>query len=470
MAPEAGHVLELNWQDPVSVFQAFKHDPGTVWLDSQGEGPRARFSYLCVSPFEMHDQGSGFAILDNFLHRFSGLAIDAPVPFAGGAAGFLAYESAAQLENISRHASAGIPDHFIGFYDLVFAWDHLQNRFWLISTGLPETDPAARAALAAARQAQILSHKLPLPLAGEATGLPRSCGKGEGSRPAKDHPLPNLLWHQEIPRALHEARVAQAIAYIRAGDIFQANITAGFSARIPENLSPADIHLALRASNRAPYGAFLAYGKHVAIASVSPERFVGVSQGGSIEARPIKGTRARSRHPQVDAALADELLNSVKDRAENLMIVDLLRNDIGRVAQFGSIRVPELARLETFPHIHHLVSCVRGQLRPGATAADLLRVCFPGGSITGAPKIRAMQIIHDIEQIARGPYCGSIFWLGADGAMDSSILIRTATITQNTIRIAAGGGIVADSDPAGEYEEMMLKARPLLTALGTPPE
>ncbi len=430
------------------MFLAFQHDPHLVWLDSQGPSARARYSYLCVAPFEVHDGGSPFSVLDDFASRFHTPQSEAPVPFAGGAVGFLGYESADWLERVPRHANPGIADFCVGFYDVVFAWDHLAHRLRLISSGLPEAVANARAARARTRAEAILQR---LDTGGEAPPGPQT-----------------LPWQQHAPRRLHQSRVTRAIAYIEAGDIFQANITARFSAARPPDLSPAAIHLALRAANPAPYGAFLACGK-LAIASVSPERFLSLSAAGDIETRPIKGTARRAENPAEDAALASALLASAKDRAENLMIVDLLRNDIGRVASFGSVHVPELARLESFANIHHLVSCVRGTLRADATAADLLRAAFPGGSITGAPKLRAMEIIHELEASPRGPYCGSIFWLGTNGAMDSSITIRTATITEDSILIQAGGGIVADSDPAAEYEEALIKARPLLHALGMPP-
>ncbi len=444
--PHPAVVLDLAWQDPAEVFLCFQHDPHIAWLDSQEAGPRGRYSYLCVSPFDVHDRGSPFSVLENFSNRFADPLICAPVPFAGGAVGFLGYESASWLEHVPRHASPGIPDFCIGFYDVVFAWDHLMRRLWLISSGLPETATHLRTIRARARAETML----------------RRLTDGGVPPPAPK----NLTWQQHVPRPLHESRVARAIAYIEAGDIFQANITARFSAVKPAELSPTAIHLALRGTNHAPYGAYLACG-HFAIASVSPERFISLSAAGEIESRPIKGTARRGDNPADDAACAAALLASSKDHAENLMIVDLLRNDIGRVARFGSVHVPELARLETFARIHHLVSCVRGTLRPGATAADLMRATFPGGSITGAPKIRAMEIIHEIEGVPRGPYCGSIFWLGLDGAMDSSITIRTATITPDNVIIQAGGGIVADSDPAAEYEEVMVKVGPLLHALGT---
>jgi len=441
----SGVVVELPWQDPATAFLAFQNDPYCVWFDAQGCGERARTSTLCVSPFEVHASGSPFAILDEFLKRFGGQATLGPTQFAGGAAGFIGYECASLLERVPRHPAQGIPDFCIGFYDVVLAWDHQDHRSWLISSGLPETGAPARLARARARAKAVLRRL-----------------QGGGQAPSFPKPL---LWRRESPRGTHEWRVARARAYIHAGDIFQANIAARFSAPKPRDLSPAAIHLALRAENPAPYGAYLACGDH-AIASVSPERFIGVSSAGEIETRPIKGTARRAQNAAEDLDLARALLASSKDRAENLMIVDLLRHDIGRVARFGSVHVPELARLESFPHVHHLVSSVRGTLRAGANAADLMRAAFPGGSITGAPKIRAMEIIHELEPASRGPYCGSVFWLGADGAMDGSIAIRTATITPHSVIIQAGGGIVADSDPAAEYEEVMIKAGPLLRALG----
>jgi para-aminobenzoate synthetase component 1 len=461
--------IELPWRAPETVFRHFARDPHLAWLDSQAGGPRARFSYLAPSPAEIfcppgaparapHPKPSPpagaprrvitenpFTAIQDFQTAYAAAPVDAPVPFAGGLIGFLGYESGAVLENTPRHRFAG-PDFAFGLYDALFAWDHAQTRLWLISNGLPETTPAARAARAE-RRAQALLGRLNAP-------------------PPPLPPPPALDFRAAIPRGVHEARTARIIAYIEAGDIFQANLTARFLAP-RAGAHPAALHLALRAANPAPFGAYLACGDRLAIASVSPERFLTLSPAGAIEARPIKGTRPRAATPEADAALAAELQASAKDRAENLMITDLLRNDIGRVARIGSIHVPELAALESFPHIHHLVSCVRGTLRPGATAADLLRATFPGGSITGAPKIRAIEIIHELEQAPRGPYCGSLFWLGEDGAMDSSILIRTAVITPRHVTIQAGGGIVADSNPAAEYEELLTKARPLLAALST---
>jgi para-aminobenzoate synthetase component 1 len=457
--------IELPWRAPDSVFRRFAADPHLAWLDSQTTGPRARYSYLAPGPASFIAGGGAdvrgehpwpgashaappaarnpFAWLDRFQSAYAPAPVSAPVPFAGGVIGFLGYECGAVLERTPRHDTLG-PDFALGLYDTVFAWDHAETRFWLISNGMPETAPAARMARAE-RRARTMLDRLGAP-------VPRlACA-------------PALDFHPAVSRATQEARIARAIAYIEAGDIFQANITAGFRAA-RAGAHAASLYAALRANNPAPFGAYLACGADFALASVSPERFLTLSPAGEIEARPIKGTRARGAWPGADAALAAELQASAKDRAENLMIADLLRNDIGRVARIGSVHVPLLAALESFAHVHHLVSCVRGRLRPGLTATDLLRATFPGGSITGAPKIRAIEIIHELEQQARGPYCGSLFWLGEDGAMDSSILIRTAVITRDEVTIQAGGGIVADSDPALEYEELLTKATPLLAAL-----
>jgi para-aminobenzoate synthetase component 1 len=215
----------------------------------------------------------------------------------------------------------------------------------------------------------------------------------------------------------------------------------------------------------APFSAFLDLGGGRAIASASPERFLSLDASGHVETRPIKGTRPRGSNAEEDARLRWELAQSAKDRAENLMIVDLLRNDLSRVSTPGSVRVPSLCEVESFSAVHHLVSSIQADLAPGKGAVDLLMASFPGGSVTGVPKIRAMEIIQELEPARRGPYCGAIAWLGWDGAMDSSIVIRTVAMAGRDIVVQAGGGIVADSDPAAEYEETLVKARPLLTAL-----
>ena len=262
--------------------------------------------------------------------------------------------------------------------------------------------------------------------------------------------------------ALYVAAVRRAVEYIHAGDCFQVNL----SQRLLTPLagSPLDLYGRLRERNPAPFAGYFDLGEF-RIASASPERFLQASHTGEVETRPIKGTRPRGRTPEEDRRLAAELLASPKDRAENVMIVDLMRNDLGRVCEFGSVAVQDLCRLESYPTVHHLVSEVRGRLRRGLTAVDLLEAAFPGGSVTGAPKVRAMEIIAELEPTARGPYCGSLGWLGFDGAMDTNILIRTFTVGRGWAQFPVGGGIVADSDPQREYEETLHKAEGLLRAL-----
>jgi len=255
--------------------------------------------------------------------------------------------------------------------------------------------------------------------------------------------------------------VRRAIEYIHAGDCFQVNLAQRLL--YPWQKPPVELYRRLRRCNPAPFAAYLDMGDF-ALASASPERFLRV-QKGEVQTCPIKGTRPRRPNRQEDEAQARELLASGKDRAENIMIVDLLRNDLGRVCQYGSVHVSAVCRLESYEYVHHLVSEVRGRLRAGLGPIDLMRAAFPGGSVTGAPKIRAMEIIAELEPTARGPYCGSLAYIGFDGSMDSNILIRTCTIGGGWVQFPVGGGIVADSVPRREYEETWHKAKGLLRAL-----
>jgi para-aminobenzoate synthetase component 1 len=280
--------------------------------------------------------------------------------------------------------------------------------------------------------------------------------------PAIQHPLPALPGlASNFTRLGFLDAIRRGIEYVYAGDCFQVNL----SQRLlhPATLPPLELYGRLRQRNPAPFAGYLDLGDFV-VASASPERFVRV-RAGEVETRPIKGTRPRGRTPQEDQARAEELLRSAKDRAENVMIVDLLRNDLGRVCAYGSVRVGEVCRLETYPTVHHLVSEVRGRLRPGLGPVDLLRASFPGGSVTGAPKVRAMEIIALLEPTARGAYCGCLGYVGFDGTADTNILIRTFTMGGGWIQFPVGGGIVADSDPVAEYTETLDKAEGLLRAL-----
>jgi para-aminobenzoate synthetase component 1 len=256
--------------------------------------------------------------------------------------------------------------------------------------------------------------------------------------------------------------IARVREYILAGDIYQANLSQRLEAPLRE--STWELYLRLRAQNPAPFAAFLDF-PAATVLSASPERFLRVDVDGAVETRPIKGTRPRGVGPEHDAALGLALSESAKDRAENLMIVDLLRNDLSRVCSPGTVRVPELFALERHPTVHHLVSTVVGTLAPGTDALDLLRAAFPGGSITGAPKVRAMEIIAELEPSRRGVYCGSVGYWSVTGELDTSIAIRTFVALDGRVYFSAGGGIVADSDPEQEYRETLDKARALIDAL-----
>lgn len=462
------HIQEIAWGDPAEVFAVWSDDPYVAWLDSAAAtDSRSRYSYLCVRPFQvLHAKGNRvtvneaavegdpFRALQRELARWRLEPGQAPVPFAGGAVGFLGYELGRHLEHLpQRHADdLGIPDIAVAFYDVVLAFDGIARRCWLISSGFPETDPTARRRRATARADAVL-HRLKTVTAVSLIG---------GGKPVK------TVWRPELTRPEYESRVAHVLDYIRAGDIFQANFTMRYLTPRPPAWRAADLYMRLRALNPAPFAAFLGCGPRLALASASPERFLQLDTSGRVETRPIKGTRPRHPDPEADAAAWHDLAVSEKDRAENLMIVDLMRNDIGRVAEIGSVTVPSLFEIESFASVHHLVSAVEGRLRPGLGPVDLLGATFPGGSVTGAPKVRAMEIIDELEVARRGPYCGTIAWIGFDGTMDSSIVIRTVVITPELLVAQAGGGIVADSDPAGEYEEQWVKVCPLLHALGMP--
>ncbi len=402
--------------------------------------------------------GDALGALRQVLAPFKAAPVPGLPPFQGGFAGYIGYEFGSTLERLSPPPSdgLGIPDLALGLYDWTLAWDHLERRAWLISTGLPEHGEARRRR-AGLRMVEVLERL---------HGVGTTSASALGQQPAlaanlvrqRETELSSSLSHDEyldVVRRVHE--------YILAGDIYQANITQRFRMAIDED--PWTLYKRLRANNPAPFSAFLEFGS-LAIASVSPERFLRLASDGVVEARPIKGTRPRGVTNDDDEALAQELLHSEKDRAEHVMIVDLMRNDLSRVCATGTVRVPELFALERYATVHHLVSTVTGELRPDCDAIDLLRATFPGGSITGAPKIRAMEIIAALEPVRRDVYCGTIAYLGLDGALDASIVIRTAVIKDGQAYCSAGGGIVVDSEPEAEYIESWNKARGLLDVLG----
>ncbi len=447
--------------DPLRWAAALRPAGGLAFFDSAlPHETLGRYSFVMADPFHRlvadGDRvtldgavvaGDPFSALADLMARYRLQTVPGLPPFQGGVAGSFGYGLRHHVERVPRHRrdDQDIPDLLLGAYDLVVAIDHVAGQGWLISSGLPAQGPA-RQRRARARMAWALDL------------FDRTVDTTSGSTWA-------IAARPELSGAEYKAMVRKTIDYIEAGDIYQANITQRFRARLHAGIDRLDLYRALRRRNPATFATFLEFGD-VAILSSSPERFLSLRDG-QVETRPIKGTRPRGRNSVEDQAFATELLASEKDRAENLMIVDLLRNDISRVCRMGSVKVPVLWGLESYATVHHLVSVVTGEMLPDKSAVDLLRATFPGGSVTGAPKVRAMEIIAELEPSARGPYCGAIGYLGFDGSLDSNIVIRTYCIKGDDLSFQVGGGIVADSDPTLELEESLTKAKALIETLAS---
>ncbi|SEI48730.1 aminodeoxychorismate synthase component I [Pseudomonas sp. NFR16] len=431
--------------DPTGYFALIRHAPGAVLLDSgRPEADRGRFDILSAWPLETFvptDGENGDAFLQRLRSALAGLGDAAlpdssPLPFAGGLIGYLAYDFGRLLEPLPSLASDDLhlPGARLGLYPWALISDHQTRTSQLVFH--PALDAAERQRLI-----------------GLFTG------------PAAEHDASFKLsapFAADIDADQYRRAIERIHAYIQAGDCYQVNFAQRFRAAYQGD--PWSAYGALRKACPTPFAGYLGLPGGNAVLSLSPERFVRVSHR-QVETRPIKGTRPRGRDAAEDAAYAQELLRSPKDRAENLMIVDLLRNDLGRSCRIGSVKVPELFSLETYPNVHHLVSAVTGELADAHDALDLIAGSFPGGSITGAPKIRSMQIIDELEPTRRALYCGSLLYLDVRGEMDSSIAIRSLLAQDGQIACWGGGGIVADSQWEAEYQESMTKVRVLLKTL-----
>lgn len=460
------------------VLRRLAHLPGLVCFDSATPGGvLGRHSFVAVDPFanvriaaaDVAYGTDGLRQLAELMAPLSGEASgvqtvpDLP-PFQGGAAGVLSYELGRSLERLPspRWDEFQLPAMVMGIYDRVLAWDHVKGKCWIISQGLPETDRQSRRERAVWRLRELLEI-LEVDVPQSSVDVAR--GNEQHKTVSREQLAPQFAVEErqqvtsDFSREVYLSAVARAVEYIHAGDVFQVNLSQRLLRSVSE--SPLDTYLRLRKRNAAPFAGYCDLGG-AQVMSSSPERFISVKATGQVETRPIKGTRQRSDDPAVDRQLAEELLAHPKDRAENVMIVDLLRNDLSQVCEDQSVKVPTLCGLESYKHVHHLVSVVQGKLAGAKTPIDLLRAAFPGGSITGAPKVRAMEIIAELEPTARGPYCGSMAYIGFDGAMDSNILIRTLVSAGGWLQGSVGGGIVADSDPAAEYEETWHKAAGLI--------
>ncbi|WP_116364014.1 aminodeoxychorismate synthase component I [Parahaliea mediterranea] len=438
------------FSDVCDLFKRLRDLPDAALLDSSHGAPRAgRFDIVVAraaadSPPVLTGAAQDGASVRRHLgelqtyqrQRYRGIgAQDADLPFCGGLLGYISYDAGALLHGITPASAGEQPLVALRAYDACIIQDHLLQRSTLVN--LPALPAPWRADLLARLRQPPAAHEDAFTLLGR---------------------FQSRLGEQGYRRAF--GRIAD---YIRAGDCYQVNLAQCFSA--PYRGEPFAAYRALRRMAGAPFSGYVQQGDG-ALLCLSPERFLSL-RGRHVETRPIKGTRPRLDDPAADAAMASELRHSPKDRAENLMIVDLLRNDLGQSCLPGSIGVDALFEVESYPTVHHLVSAISGELAPGRDALDLLRDAFPGGSITGAPKRRAMQIIAELENTPRQAYCGSLLYISADGRMDSNIAIRSLLMNGTEVRCWGGGGIVADSDCAAEHSETLDKVGRFLNCLET---
>ena len=465
--------------------RAFAHIYGAsenaFWLDSSAEGERGRFSFMGDSEgplgavvtydvsvgqvrvehragVESHNE-SIFDYLGRELRRLRPLAAGLPFDFDCGFAGYFGYELKADCGGAAAHR-ATTPDAAFVFADRLIAFDHQERHTYLLAL----VDPTSE-----------LHQLLYLPdrevdavrMVDEAESWIEETSRRLAALPALQEPeldREHLELHLRRPPRRYREEIEACKRYLTAGHSYEICLTDKVVAEASPD--PLELYRALRRVNPAPFAAYLRFGK-LAVLSSSPERFLALDRQGRAEARPIKGTSRRGATPSEDARLAAALCADEKNRAENVTIVDLLRNDLGRVCALGSIEVPELMRVETYETVHQLVSSVRGKLREEVGPAECIRACFPPGSMTGAPKLRTMEILDELEGEARGPYSGAIGYLGLGGGCDLGVAIRTIVLDGESASIGAGGAIVVDSDPEAEFEEMMLKARAPISAFGS---
>ena len=468
--------------DPVTVFRHAAGLPHAIFLDSAvvdraadraasptGTPPLrlGRYSFVAADPIHSWQVPRGpdwsaccreiaatFAAVRSLLADLACQTIPGLPPFQGGVAGLLAYECGLARLGLEPPPACG-PDPLLSLhvYDLVFAYDHDLEQGWFVSQGLPARGPVERARRGTERLAAFLT-----PRAGDRPG----CDTTPTLAPLPGHPLPG---HPHVrstrTRDTYLEMVRAGIELVQAGDIFQANLAQRFVTAA--TIDPVELYLQARAVNPAPFAAYLDAGG-LQVASMSPERFLQVAHG-VVRTHPIKGTRRMTASPEADLFAGADLEASAKDRAENVMIVDLVRNDLSRVCTPESVRVEALCRLERYRYVQHLVSIVAGRLRRGLGAIDLLEAAIPGGSISGAPKHRACEIISALEGVARGCYCGSLGYVAFDGTADFNLLIRTLVVSPGSIAFAAGGGITAASEPSAEHAESLHKAEGMLRVL-----
>ena len=452
---------------PSEIVRIFEDTPYTSLFESQMDhGKLGRFSILCSDPFmvfrsngrearltsgtgkgERLLKGNPFKLLKELLAKYRIPSQETGLPFYGGAAGFFSYDIGRCLEKIPSLAKDDlkVPECILGFYDRALVFDHLMNKKFVVSSGFPELNPEKNRCRAKARLEE-LKEILSLSI------------EGCSITPKKRKP-PKL--NSNFTKSAYRRAIGRVKDYIAAGDVYQVNLSQRFDCEL--RTKPAELYRRLKAINPAPFAAFLNLGDIVVVSS-SPERFMCIKDG-EVHTRPIKGTRPRGGSTEEDNSLKEILKASQKDRAEHVMIVDLERNDLGRVCEYGTIDVSEFELIEKYSTVFHMVSTVRGKVREGKDAIDCLMNSFPGGSITGAPKIRSMEVIEELEPTRRSVYTGAIGYIGFDGNMDTSIVIRTFVIKGKKAYFQVGGGIIWDSDPDAEYQETLDKAKALIEAI-----
>lgn len=443
-----------------TLFAPLSKMPFAMLLDSAAEQHvNSRYDILVCEPLvtlqakgksctvstpdgQYNTEADPFVLLKQLQQQWLGdtQQIDTTLPFVGGALGFAGYDAGRVIEHLPKTATDDIPlpDFCFGLYPWALVLDKQQHQLWYV-------DCRGEAAVRWPEQQAWLKQQ-------------QQEFEQETSPPTF---ALTSDWQANMDKQQYRQKFEQIQAYLQSGDCYQINLAQRFSARYQGNEWQA--YVKLRASNAAPFSAFIRLPQG-AVLSISPERFIELV-GNKVETKPIKGTKSRFAEPALDAQSAEALQQSAKDRAENVMIVDLLRNDLGKVCTPGTVKVPSLFAIESFPAVHHLVSTITGELKAEYQAADLLRAAFPGGSITGAPKVRAMQIIEELEPCRRSVYCGSIVYISQHGHMDSNIAIRTLICVDDNIHCWAGGGIVADSTCASEYQETFDKVAKILPVL-----
>ncbi|MHB8843832.1 MAG: anthranilate synthase component I family protein [Nitrospirota bacterium] len=475
--------LDANRVTPLSALHALRPLGHPVLLESARVNERTgRCSYVTADPYmifrsrgdtvDLHwtvapkgKYGTRASMKRKPLHKLRELManyrtarLDGLPPFTGGAVGFFSYEFVHQFERLPRNAQddLGIPESCFLFVDLVAAFDHIENKAWLI------VNPGARG--------QEMGFRKPEPdqwgrLYDEAVERLKAVApmlSSANERPAVSGSRTPLRLDPYLTQETFESMVRRCKEYIAAGDIYQANLSQRFSTPAA-GLDPLRLYEVLREVNPSPFAAYAEFGD-LTIVSSSPERLVRLN-GRIADTRPIAGTRRRGRDFDETAALSLELLTNEKERAEHIMLLDLERNDLGKVCSYGTVSVDELMVVEDYSHVIHIVSNVRGELAPGRDGFDLIRAAFPGGTITGVPKVRCMEIIDELEPVARGPYTGSLGYIANTGDLDLNIIIRTFVIKDGIAYVQTGAGIVADSDPSREYAETLEKAEALAKAL-----